>query len=102
MNGLFFAQTDDSENDNKNLFYNNISFNKNGNLIVGLYNNKNNIEFILLDAYNLKGTVQKRIFDKNDKKNINGNKWLEYDPSTKEFIITFDNECKILTVCDEE
>ena len=102
LNGLFFAQTDDSENDNKNLFYNNISFNKNGNLIVGLYNNKNNIEFILLDAYNLKGTVQKRIFDKNDKKNINGNKWLEYDSSTKEFIITFDNECKILTVCDEE
>ena len=99
LNGLFFAQTDDTVRDNNNFSYNNISFNKNGNLIVGLYNNN---EIILLNSYNLKGRFLKRLVDKNEKMVHNGSKWLEYDSSSKEFCITYDNECKILTVCDEE
>ena len=98
LNGLFFAQTDEfTQGDGRDLF-NNISFNKNWNLIVGLYN----LKIFLLKSYDLKPKCQKRIIE-DDKKNIHKEiKWLEYDSSAKEFIILYDSECQIMSLKDDE
>ena len=98
LNGLFFAQTDDYSIDSKSELFNNISFNKNWNLIVGLYTFK----IILFKSYDLKPKCQKRLFE-DDKKIIHREiKWLEYDSSTKEFIVLYDNECQIISFNDDE
>jgi len=99
LNGLFFAETDEYVIGvgNNDISYNNISFNKNWNLIVGVYNFD---EILLLNSYNLKVKCQKRLGTEKD--NHLGNKWLEYISSTKEFIILYDDECQIKYLNEEE
>ena len=98
LNGLFFAQTDEynTGRGNNDLSYNNISFNKNWNLIVGLYNFN---EILLLNSYNLKVRYQYRILE-DDKNKHYGSKWLEYDTASSEFIVLYDNEYQILTLSE--
>ena len=99
LNGLFFAQTDEFNTGNGSYdLYNNISFNKNWNLIVGLYNFK----IILFNSYNLKPKCQKSIFEEDTKNKHKEIKWLEYDSSRKEFIILYNNECQIMSFTDDE
>ena len=99
LNGLFFAETDENITGvgNNDFSFNNISFNKNWNLIVGVYNYD---EILLLNSYNLKVKFQKRL--ENRKNNHYGNNWIEYNSSTKEFIILYDNECHIKSLIEEE
>jgi hypothetical protein len=87
LNGLFFAQTAEYKDDD--FSYSNISFNKNWNLIVGLY--YYNV-ILLLNSYDLKVKYKYIIDEKNCHKSC---KWLEYDASTKEFIILYNNQCNI-------
>ena len=87
LNGLFFAQTVEYKDDD--FSYSNISFNKNWNLIVGLY--YYNV-ILLLNSYDLKVKYNYIIDEKNSHKSC---KWLEYDASTKEFIILYNNQCNI-------
>jgi hypothetical protein len=87
LNGLFFAQTAEYKDDD--FSYSNISFNKNWNLIVGLY--YYNV-ILLLNSYDLKVQYNYIIDEKNRHKSC---KWLEYDASTKEFIILYNNQCNI-------
>ena len=94
LNGLFFAQTDI-----QNLFYTNISFNKNWNIIAGLYNFN---AVILLNSFNLKVQYQKRFLEENKTNKHLGVNWLEYIPTSKEFIILYDDECQIMSLKDEE
>ena len=100
LNGLFFAQTDEynTGRGNNDLSYNNISFNKNWNLIVGLYNFN---EILLLNSFNLKVRCQHRIVE-DDKNKHYGSKWLEYDTASREFIILYDNEYQIITLSEEK
>ena len=94
LNGLFFAQTDI-----QNLFYTNISFNKNWNIIAGVYNYN---AVILLNSFNLKVQYQKRFLEENKTNKHIDVKWLEYVPTSKEFIILYDDECQIMSLKDEE
>ena len=73
LNGLFFAQTEYNGRDD--LFYNNIIINKNGNLIVGLYNQN---KILQLKSNDL--TVRKAMDIKKKGKADNlGTKWIEFD-----------------------
>ena len=94
LNGLFFAQTDV-----QNLIYTNISFNKNWNIIAGVYNYN---AVILLNSFNLKVQYQKRFLEENKTNKHIDVKWLEYVPTSKEFIILYDDECQIMTLKEEE
>jgi WD40 repeat protein len=94
LNGLFFAQTDV-----QNLIYTNISFNKNWNIIAGVYNYN---AVILLNSFNLKVLYQRRFLEENKTNKHLTIKWLEYVPTSKEFIILYDDECQIMTLKDEE
>ena len=93
LNGLFFAQTVEYKDDD--FSYSNISFNKNWNLIVGLY--YYNV-ILLLNSYDLKVKYNYIIDEKNSHKSC---KWLEYDASTKEFIILYNNQCNISQFSEE-
>ena len=99
LNGLFFAETDMhiKGTEDSSLSFNSISFNKNWNLIVGLYNFN---QIILLNSYDLKAKPNKRFVD--DKNKHYGTKYVEYDPISKEFLILYDNECKIITLNEEK
>ena len=89
LNGLFFAQTEYNGRDD--LFYNNIIINKNGNLIVGLYNQN---KILQLKSNDL--TVRKAMDIKKKGKADNlGTKWIEFDDSSNSFIIVFNDECQI-------
>jgi hypothetical protein len=99
LNGLFFAETDMhiKGTEDSSLSFNSISFNKNWNLIVGLYNFN---QIILLNSYDLKAKINKRFVD--DKNKQYGTKYVEYDPISQEFLILYDNECKIITLNEEK
>ena len=94
LNGLFFAQTDI-----QSLIFTNISFNKNWNIIAGVYNYN---AVILLNSFNLKVQYQKRFLEENKTNKHLDIRWLEYIPSSKEFIILYNDECQIMTLKDEE
>lgn len=94
LNGLFFAQTDI-----QNLLYTNISFNKNWNIIAGVYNYN---AVILLNSFNLKAQYQKRLLEENKTNKHLNIKWLEYIPASREFIILYNDEFQIMTLKDEE
>ena len=94
LNGLFFAQTDI-----QSLIFTNISFNKNWNIIAGVYNYN---AAILLNSFNLKVQYQKRFLEENKANKHLDIRWLEYIPSSKEFIILYDDECQIMTLKGEE
>ena len=101
LNGLFFCQTDEynTGEGNNDLSYNNICFNKNWNLIVGLYNSN---KIILLNSFDLKAKYQKRIVEEKNQDKHHGTKWIEYDSFNKELIALYDNECKIIELKKEE
>ena len=92
LNGLFFAQTENDENEK--IFYNNIIINKNGNLLVGLHNDN---KILKLNSFDLK------IRDEKDSSVTNhiGNKWIEFDRPNNAFIILYDNECRFDFINDE-
>ena len=96
LNGLFFAQTDESNA--YDFSYNNISFNKNWNLIVGLYNFN---EILLLNSYDLKAKCKHRILE-DEKNRHKGSKWLEYDSLTKDFIVLYNNQCNIFQLLKDK
>ena len=100
LNGLFFAQTDPKIcRDNKSIIqFNNISFSKNSNLVVGSYNSD---KIYILEAYDLKLIYVKEIKNKNKSK-APGNKMVEYYDSLGEFYVLYDNEVNISTFKDEE
>ena len=100
LNGLFFAESDIHIKgiEDNSLSFNSISFNKNWNLIVGSYNFN---EIILLNSYDLKDKNKKKRFVE-DKNKHYGTKYVEYDSINKEFIVLYDNECKILTLNQEK
>ena len=100
LNGLFFAQTDPKIcRDNKsNIQFNNISFTKNSNLVVGSYNSD---KIYTLAAYDLKLIYIKEIENKNNIKSP-GNKMVEYDYTLGEFYILYNNELDITTFKDEK
>ena len=90
LNGLFFAQTQRNES----LKYNNIIINKNGNIMVGLYNDN---KIIKLNSFDLKIREEKEI----PVTNHIGNKWIELDSLNNFFIILYDNECHFYFIDDE-
>ena len=100
LNGLFFAQTDPKIcRDNKSIIqFNNISFSKNSNLVVGSYNSD---KIYILESYDLKLIYVKEIKNKNKSK-APGNKMVEYYESLGEFYVLYDNEVNISTFKDEE
>ena len=97
LNGLFFAQTDLTYFKDKKIYFqfNNISFTKNANLIVG-FNNLN--KFFVLDASNLQVLWVKEIKRDEDKSQKSGNKMLEYNYNSGEFYILYDEEYNIMTL----
>ena len=87
LNGLFFAQT---ENDDKEkLYYTNISINKNGNLIVGLYN-KNKI--LKLNSFDLKIRTEKIL------NNNKGTNWVDIDYSNNSYIVSYNDCCLFIPI----
>ena len=92
LNGLFFAQTENNEEEK--IFYNNIIINKNGNLLVGLHNYN---KIVKLNSFDLKIRDEKEILTAKH----NGNKWIEFDSSNNCFIILFDNECLFYFINDD-
>ena len=109
LNGLFFAQTDPLlfKNGNDYLLFNNISFTKNSNLIVGFYNlNK----FYILSCSNLSPLWIKEIgIEEGRKKSIDkikkktnddeiGTQMVEYNYSNGEFYILYDNKYIAMTL----
>lgn len=94
LNGLFFAESDKNINGEGN---NVLSFNSNWNLIVGLYNFN---RMILLNSYDLKAKFQKRFVESKNKHY--GTKYVEYDRLTKEFLILYENECKIISLNEDK
>ena len=99
LNGLFFAESDKNINGEGNnvLSFNSISFNSNWNLIVGLYNFNG---MILLNSYDLKAKFQKRFVESKNKHY--GTKYVEYDSLNKEFLILYENECKIISLNEDK
>ena len=93
LNGLFFAQTENSEN----LLYNNIIINKNGNIIVGLYNEN---KILKLNSFDLKIKVEKIISDNKNQQNTKdkGTKWIEFDYSNNKYIIIKNTEVKFIPI----
>ena len=95
FNGLFFAQTDlkmDFE-------FNNISFTKYSNLVVG-FDNYNEIQ--VLSASNLNSLWRKQINSEENKIQKNGTKIVEYNYNTEEFYILYDNEFYVMTLKDKD
>ena len=92
LNGLFFAQTDK----NNNLQFNNISFTKYSNLVVGFYNSN---EFHVLDASNLT-----KLFagNKDTNENKKGTKMIEYNYNTGEFYILYNNQYIMMTLKEKD
>ena len=99
LNGLFFAQTELSRREE--YFYNNIIIDKNGNLIVGLYNQN---KILKLNCYNLEPKIIKELQKKGKerkKPDHIGTKWIEFDETNDLFIILFENECQINLINEE-
>ena len=92
LNGLFFAQTENNENEK--MYYNNIIINKNGNLLVGLYNDN---KILKLNSFNLKIRAEKDVLITS----YIGNKWIEFDSSNNCFIILYDNLYHFVFIDDE-
>ena len=92
LNGLFFAQTDPHYfKDNKqDLQFNNISFTKKYNLIVGFYNRN---KFCVINASNLTPSWVKEI-ENNEK----GTKMINYNYIKGEFYILYKNKFIIMTI----
>ena len=106
LNGLFFAQTNPEKfikEKKEELLFNNISFTKNGNIIVWYYNWE---KIMVLNAWDLlpvwtKNLKKKKKNEKNEyKKNII--KWIEYNSDLKEFYVLYDNEFVIETLKEKE
>ena len=106
LNGLFFAQTNPEKfikEKKEELLFNNISFTKNGNIIVWYYNWE---KIMVLNAWDLlpvwtKNLEKKKKNEKNEyKKNII--KWIEYNSDLKEFYVLYDNEFVIETLKEKE
>ena len=94
LNGLFFAQTENNDNDNV-YYFNNMIINKNGNVIVGLYNQN---KILKLNSFDLKIRKEKILKAENQL----GTKWIEYDSSNNSFITLYDEECTIINPNEEE
>ena len=92
LNGLFFAQTENNENEK--MYYNNIIINKNGNLLVGLYNDN---KILKLNSFNLKIRAEKDVLITS----YIGNKWIEFDNVNNCFIILYDKEYHFDFIDDE-
>ena len=91
LNGLFFAQTNPKKFIDKikgYLQFNNITFTKNGNLIVWFYNSE---EIKILNAWNLFQIQNKNLTNNSDIKCI------EYNAITKEIYILYEDEIIIET-----
>ena len=109
LNGLFFAQTDPKKftkkTHNSRLLFNNISFAKNGNIIVWCYNWK---KIMVLNAWNLMPIWNKNLErDKKEKEEIKNNrdniiKWLEYNNNSKEFYMLYDNKFVVEILKEKE
>ena len=100
LNGLFFAQTDPLYfKDNKiYLDFNNISFTKYSNLIVGFYNSN---KLYVLDASNLIPLWIKNIKKEEEIIQKIGTNMVEYNYKNDEFYITYDNEIIIMSLKDK-
>ena len=93
LNGLFFAQTKNEEK----LLYNNIIINKNGNIIVGLYNEN---KILKLNSFDLQIRVEKIISDGKNQENSKdkGTKWIEFDYLNNKYIIIKNTEVKFIPI----
>ena len=92
LNGLLFAQTDDSifiDKNNKRLQFNNISFTKSSDLIIGFYNAN---KCTLLKASTLMPIYKSQNIKNEENINYYGINWIEYDYSLKEFYLLYDSE----------
>jgi hypothetical protein len=96
LNGLFFAQTDPKLfKDKKELLqFNNISFTKNSNLIVGFYNSKS---FYVISASDLTP-----LWIKNIENNEMGTEMIEYNCNEGEFYILYKNKFIVMTLTEKE
>ena len=102
LNGLFFAQTDPLyfKDQKINLLFNNISFTKNENLIVGFYNST---KFYVLKAFNLQPLWIKNIKKDEDKSQKLGTKMIEHSNNNSEFYILYDDdEYAIMTLKEKK
>ena len=95
FNGLFFAQTDLK----MDLEFNNISFTKYSNLVVG-FENSNEIQ--VLSASNLNTLWKKQINNEENKAQKKGTKIVEYNYNTEEFYILYDNELYAMTLKEKD
>ena len=93
LNGLYFSQAE------SNKFYNNISFTKYSNLIVGYYNS-DNIE--ILSASSLIKLWEKKIQNDDPKPEIKGTQFLEYNYNYGEFYILYKNEFITMFLKDKD
>ena len=100
LNGLFFAETDPIYfiDQRKSLLFNNITFTKNSNLIVGFCNSD---KFYVLNASNLKPLWIKDIKNDIGKSQKKVMKLIEYNYKKDEFYILYENEFVIMTLKDK-
>ena len=89
LNGLFFAQTNNDDKERK--YYNNFVINKNGNLLVGLYNGN---KIIKLNSFDLKIRSEKEILNKNNE----NYKWIDIDCTKNNFIVLYKDYCQIIPI----
>ena len=101
LNGLFFAQTDPLyfKDQKINLLFNNISFTKNSNLVIGFSNSD---KLYILNASNLKPLWIKDIKKGIEKKQKNEIKMIDYNFKNEEFYILYENEFIIMTLKDKK
>ena len=101
LNGLFFAQTDPLyfKDQKINLLFNNISFTKNSNLVIGFFNSD---KLYVLNASNLKPLWIKDIKKYIEKKQKNEIKMIDYNFKNEEFYILYENEFIIMTFKDKK
>ena len=99
FNGLFFSQTDPLyfKDQKINLIFNNISFTKNSNLVVGFYNSN---KLYVLSASNLSPLWIKDLKMDDEKNQKNGTKMIKYDYKNEQFYILYDNEFIIMSLKD--
>ena len=101
LNGLFFGQTDPYffKDQKRNLLFNNISFTKNANLIVGFYNST---RFFVLSAFNLRPLWIKNIKKDEDNSQKLGTKMIEHNYNNSEFYIIYDDDEYIIMMLKEK
>ena len=100
LNGLFFAQTDHFYFKDQKIYllFNNISFTKNSNLVVGFYNSN---KFCVLSASTLVPFWIKDIITNREKNPKSGTKLVEYNYKDDEFYILCEREIIIMNFDDK-